>query len=191
VTNCPIGKVTTDIITITTTFCPASAISTASAVSTASPTLYTTSIVYTTRVYTITSCAPTVTNCPARLGQVTTEIIELYTTICPVQAASTAPAPVKIIATYSPGPTTALPSFTTKIAAVAAPTSTTSESIVVQTLLVSVIPTPAAVTSPSAVQLSTTAPAQFKGAASSVRPGGAGSLVAVAVMLAMVGAVVL
>jgi chitinase len=46
----------------------------------------TTSIVYTTKVYTVTSCAPTVTNCPAKMGQLTTETIVLATTICPVSA---------------------------------------------------------------------------------------------------------
>lgn len=34
--------------------------------------------------YTITSCAATGTNCP--VGSVTTEIVALYTTICPVTA---------------------------------------------------------------------------------------------------------
>jgi hypothetical protein len=41
------------------------------------------STVYSTSVYTITSCAATVTNCPARIGSVTTDIISLYTTWCP------------------------------------------------------------------------------------------------------------
>lgn len=44
----------------------------------------TTSTVYTTSIYTITSCAPEVTNCPARIGKVTTDVISLYTTVCPV-----------------------------------------------------------------------------------------------------------
>jgi len=44
----------------------------------------TTSTVYTTSVYTVTSCAPEVTNCPAKMGSVTTDIISLYTTVCPV-----------------------------------------------------------------------------------------------------------
>ncbi|RYC60421.1 hypothetical protein CHU98_g5776 [Xylaria longipes] len=48
------------------------------------PTQLTTSTVYSTNIYTITSCAPTVTNCPAQLGQVTTELVSLYTTVCPV-----------------------------------------------------------------------------------------------------------
>lgn len=43
---------------------------------------YTTSTIFTTKVNTITSCAPTVTNCP--VGSVTTEIIPLYTTVCPI-----------------------------------------------------------------------------------------------------------
>ncbi|KAI0847622.1 glycoside hydrolase superfamily [Daldinia vernicosa] len=49
----------------------------------ASTTEYTTSTVYSTTVYTVTSCAPSVTNCPAR-GSVVTETIALYTTVCPV-----------------------------------------------------------------------------------------------------------
>jgi len=44
----------------------------------------TTSTVYTTSIYTITSCAPEVTNCPAKIGKVTTDVISLYTTVCPV-----------------------------------------------------------------------------------------------------------
>ncbi|TEA21894.1 Endo-1,3(4)-beta-glucanase [Colletotrichum sidae] len=44
----------------------------------------TTSTVYTTKVSTITACPPSVTNCPGRIGQVVTETIALYTTICPV-----------------------------------------------------------------------------------------------------------
>ncbi|KAI1875217.1 hypothetical protein JX265_004275 [Neoarthrinium moseri] len=52
--------------------------------STTSPVEYTTSTVYTTRVHTVTSCAPTVTNCPANGEVVVTEVIPLYTTVCPV-----------------------------------------------------------------------------------------------------------
>jgi len=61
----------------------------------------TTSTVYATSVYTITSCAPTVTDCPARIGQVTTDIISLYTTVCPVTEteSKTSSAPVT---TYTP-----------------------------------------------------------------------------------------
>ncbi|KAH7157435.1 glycoside hydrolase superfamily [Dactylonectria estremocensis] len=45
----------------------------------------TTSTVYTTHVYTVTKCPPEVTNCPAG-PYVTTEIVPLYTTVCPVTA---------------------------------------------------------------------------------------------------------
>jgi chitinase len=41
--------------------------------------------VYSTTTYTITSCKPTVTDCPGKIGQVTTEVIPVYTTICPVE----------------------------------------------------------------------------------------------------------
>jgi len=44
----------------------------------------TTSTVYKTSIYTITSCAATVTDCPAKIGLVTTEVISLSTTVCPV-----------------------------------------------------------------------------------------------------------
>lgn len=46
----------------------------------------TTSTAYTTIVETVTSCAPTVTDCPANSGTpyVTTKTVALYTTVCPV-----------------------------------------------------------------------------------------------------------
>jgi len=43
---------------------------------------YTTSTVYETKEYTITSCAPTVTNCP--VGQKTSTVVA-HTTVCPVE----------------------------------------------------------------------------------------------------------
>jgi hypothetical protein len=51
----------------------------------------TTSTVYATKIYTVTSCAPTVTDCPAKTGKLTTEIISLYTTVCPVAASPVYP----------------------------------------------------------------------------------------------------
>jgi len=63
--------------------------SSSAAASSTSSVAYTTSTVYTTSIYTVTSCAATVTNCPAK-GHVTTEIISLYTTICPVTETETA-----------------------------------------------------------------------------------------------------
>jgi chitinase len=62
----------------------------------------TTSTVYATSVYTITSCAATVTDCPARLGHVTTETIALYTTVCPVSGqATTTSAPYEYKTSYT------------------------------------------------------------------------------------------
>ncbi|KAI1106491.1 hypothetical protein F4804DRAFT_31047 [Jackrogersella minutella] len=50
----------------------------------------TTLTVAVTSVHTITSCAPTITNCPANAGNgtgaVVTEVIDLTTTVCPVTA---------------------------------------------------------------------------------------------------------
>ncbi|EPE08108.1 glycoside hydrolase family 18 protein [Ophiostoma piceae UAMH 11346] len=51
---------------------------------------YTTSTVRSTVTSTILSCAPTVTNCP--YGKVTTSVIDLYTTVCPISEAATTPA---------------------------------------------------------------------------------------------------
>ena len=76
----------------------------AAAVSAQSSAPWTTSTVYATSVYTITSCAATVTDCPARLGSVTTDIISLYTTICPVTATETgAPYPTSTAGGYPTG----------------------------------------------------------------------------------------
>ncbi|KAJ5414523.1 hypothetical protein N7509_001150 [Penicillium cosmopolitanum] len=60
-------------------------------VTTSAPTApqLTTSTVFTTRTSTITACAATVTNCPARSTYVTTETILVSTTICPVEASTT------------------------------------------------------------------------------------------------------
>ena len=81
VTNCP-AHVVTRTIAVSTTVCPVTATSTP--VATEWPTGWTTSTVYSTKTYTITSCAPTVTNCPAKLGHVTTEVIAVSTTVCPI-----------------------------------------------------------------------------------------------------------
>jgi chitinase len=62
----------------------------------------TVSTVYTTSVYTITSCAATVTDCPGRIGQVTTDIISLYTTICPVTETEKTYTPTAPVSTYTP-----------------------------------------------------------------------------------------
>ncbi|KAK8048328.1 hypothetical protein PG994_010058 [Apiospora phragmitis] len=53
--------------------------------------LFTTSTVVQTNIYTVTSCGPEVKNCAAKLGAVTTEIIALSTTVCPVTQSAVAP----------------------------------------------------------------------------------------------------
>ncbi|KAH9204834.1 hypothetical protein DL95DRAFT_270488, partial [Leptodontidium sp. 2 PMI_412] len=49
---------------------------------------YTTSTIYAITEYTVTSCKPTVTNCPAA-PHVTTETYILSTTVCPVASVPT------------------------------------------------------------------------------------------------------
>ncbi|KAK4495795.1 hypothetical protein PRZ48_013063 [Zasmidium cellare] len=63
---------------------------------------YSTSTVYSTTLETITSCAPTVTNCPAKSGSsaVVTKTVAISTTICPITAAETSAAPTG----YTPQP---------------------------------------------------------------------------------------
>lgn len=84
---------TTETRTSVTTICPLKATKTASTLQSAnvtSPaaTRMTTSTVFTTKVYTITACPPWVSNCPAseKTTSYTTEIVPLYTTICPVSS---------------------------------------------------------------------------------------------------------
>ncbi|KAM3507304.1 hypothetical protein MY10362_001830 [Beauveria mimosiformis] len=85
VPNCPIGHVTTETIFVSTTVCPVTKTDEAPK-PTATPSQpaqeMTTSTVYTTKTYTITSCPPSVPNCP--IGQVTTETKFVSTTVCPV-----------------------------------------------------------------------------------------------------------
>lgn len=81
VTSCPIGKVTTETVALYTTVCPVSK-GTKPSPSASKPTGGSDNETITTHItttYTITSCAPTVTNCP--VGKVTTEVIT--TTYCP------------------------------------------------------------------------------------------------------------
>ncbi|KAM3498790.1 hypothetical protein MY10362_007906 [Beauveria mimosiformis] len=89
VTNCPgKGHVVTETIPLYTTVCPVTPTATASPTlshpSVSAPGQPETSITKVTKTYTITSCAPTVTNCP--VGKVTTEVVT--STICPDSTAS-------------------------------------------------------------------------------------------------------
>jgi hypothetical protein len=66
------------------------------------------STVYATTTYTISSCAPTITNCP--YGQVTTDTVILYTTYCPVAGESPATGtPAATPATVTPVVATVAP----------------------------------------------------------------------------------
>ncbi|KAK7923030.1 hypothetical protein PG985_007101 [Apiospora marii] len=72
VTNCP-ARVTTETIALYTTVCPVSGATSVPKPTTSAP-AFLTQTQYVTKVYTITSCAPSVTDCPARIGKVTTEV---------------------------------------------------------------------------------------------------------------------
>ncbi|KAG0650300.1 hypothetical protein D0Z07_2959 [Hyphodiscus hymeniophilus] len=55
------------------------------------PVQLTTSTVFSTSISTVISCGPEITNCPARSTVLTTVIIPVSTTICPVTATETSP----------------------------------------------------------------------------------------------------
>ena len=66
-----------------------------------------TATVYTTQEITITSCASTVTNCPAHSTVIKTITVAAYTTVCPVAALSSLTA-----AAASSAPIVVVPSST-------------------------------------------------------------------------------
>lgn len=90
-----------------------------------------TSTVYSTTVYTITSCAATVVNCPASYQQeiIVTKTVDAYTTVCPATAVVTYPSSSTISTTT---PTVAL-STAPVVAAV---------NVVTQVIVLSTCPTP-------------------------------------------------
>ena len=82
------------------------------------------STIYETQTFTITSCAPTVTNCPAESTKLVTSIVAVSTTVCPVTeaegyAASTPPS--SIVAPISTGVYSAV---STPSSSIVAPIST-------------------------------------------------------------------
>jgi len=102
VTNCPNGPhEVTVTVPLYTTICPVTETETPSP-ATSSPSgpatvRYTTSTVITTSIYTISKCAPTVTDCPYTTKPViTTDIITLYTTICPISEETGTPISVSL-----------------------------------------------------------------------------------------------
>ncbi|PBP18257.1 hypothetical protein BUE80_DR010753 [Diplocarpon rosae] len=80
VPNCQEGQVVTRTESLYTTIYPVTSQPT-------NPADLTTSTVYTTMSYTVTACPSTVKNCP--IGQLTTETINVYTTVCPVSQPAT------------------------------------------------------------------------------------------------------
>ncbi|GKT57550.1 endo-1,4-beta-xylanase [Colletotrichum tofieldiae] len=65
---------------------------------------YTTSTIYATNIYTITSCAANVPECPGRIGSVTTEITVITTTVpcVPTVSVSVAPTAAAVISSGRP-----------------------------------------------------------------------------------------
>ncbi|PBP15889.1 hypothetical protein BUE80_DR013401 [Diplocarpon rosae] len=80
VPNCQEGQVVTRTESLYTTVYPVTPQPT-------NPPDLTTSTVYTTISYTVTACPSTVKNCP--IGQLTTETLNVYTTVCPVSQPAT------------------------------------------------------------------------------------------------------
>lgn len=73
-----------------------------------------TSTVYSTTVYTITSCAASVVNCPASYQQeiLVTQTIDIYTTVCPATAVVTPPS---IVSSAAPSASTSSTGSTTTV----------------------------------------------------------------------------
>jgi len=186
--------VTTEVITLYTTVCPVTATETDKGFtySTMAPapttTLYTTSTVYTTNVYTITSCAATVTDCPAKLGSVTTEVVKLYTTVCPVaEATSEATKPI------SSGVDKAIASSSI-ITTTKSSTTTLYRTVVMMKSTATVVPTSApyptgsAVSKPFATGLPSVSVVFQKQASTSTAAGAAGTTTASPVPTTFAGA---
>ncbi|KAK3997809.1 hypothetical protein QBC44DRAFT_314491 [Cladorrhinum sp. PSN332] len=60
---------------------------------------FTTSTIYSTTLITVTSCAPTITKCPAHSTRVITQTIAISTTICPVIEPGSTPPPTVVTPT--------------------------------------------------------------------------------------------
>jgi hypothetical protein len=136
VTDCPakMGSVTTDIISLYTTVCPVTETETSSSVPTSTEAPWTTSTVYETVEYTITSCAPTVTNCP--VGSKTTSV-KTYTTSCPVETGSGS-GPTK--SPYSP-PASSLPGGPVKPTTSAPTSPVTTAPVLATSYVTTCVPT--------------------------------------------------
>ncbi|KAF2197568.1 hypothetical protein GQ43DRAFT_357026, partial [Delitschia confertaspora ATCC 74209] len=86
-----------------------------------------TSTIYSTQTFTVTMCASTVANCPARSTTTVVSVVPVSTTVCPASGASTpaAAVPTGVSSNNTPaGPTggeVATPAPTTSEAAIPTP----------------------------------------------------------------------
>ncbi|KAH8662030.1 glycoside hydrolase superfamily [Xylariales sp. PMI_506] len=127
-----------------------------------------TSTVRTTVVHTVTSCASYITDCPAS-GSVVTEVIDVYTTVCPVTATME---PTGYTLSTSTLYSTVVHTITSCAADVVnCPARTSTESVPVSTTLVAV----KTETTPAGGAAATTAPAAGAGASGSNYPAASGS----------------
>jgi hypothetical protein len=110
--------VVTETKVLYTTVCPVGGNGGAVTTQAPPPVEYTTSTVYATKIYTVTACPPSVPNCPGR-GSVTTEIVPVYTTVCPVSGNSGAVPTPGLSAPANVGYTTGTV-YTTKVVTVTA-----------------------------------------------------------------------
>ncbi|KAL8377176.1 hypothetical protein RB595_008043 [Gaeumannomyces hyphopodioides] len=93
-----------------------------------STTRYTTSTIKVTKLMTVTSCAPTVTNCPNRPH--VTSVVVIETTVCPVvEAVTTPPVKANTVPPYPTGPVSypVGPTGTGAVAKPPVPTSAASQ----------------------------------------------------------------
>lgn len=157
-----------------------------------------TSTLYSTTVYTIASCAPTVTDCPLNAGAVVTEVIPVTSTeyVCP--SATVIPAgPVACTCAFSAstatvysttnvgGSVTVVP-VGSSVIAVPSPSGTTYSTTTVQgTAAITTAPvTAGAVATAKASSSGKASPSAYTGAASQVKAaGGLGAFVAAAALL--------
>ncbi|OKL62789.1 hypothetical protein UA08_01527 [Talaromyces atroroseus] len=117
---------TTPVSVVSSTSSSKPAVSTAAGSTISVTEIFTPSTIYTTTEVTITSCAPTVTNCPANSHSVITQTVAVSTTLCPVTAAETGQSTV--IPAAQTGSTGSSPSSTSPSSATHSPSSSSPSS---------------------------------------------------------------
>ncbi|KAL6721770.1 Chitinase 2 [Lecanora helva] len=128
-----------------------------------------TKTLYSTKVYTVTSCAPTITECPAHSTHVKTEVVSVTTTVCPVTATpiitesvvySTKYSTKEITITACPETVTSCPASSTIVqqstgSPSLVPVSTVTITTLIPTASVTNLPPPASITAVPTVAAST------------------------------------